>query len=187
MRRVLFALLFISCASSTYVTDVYRDPSAGATSFQRVAAIVMVQDPAVRKQAEDEMVRQIGSRAVASYTLLSAEDERGPEVVRAKLQSQGIDGAVTMRLLSAGEEPLDVGGNVGDPNKAFSGYYAGGRTNTTAWEQVVRVETEIFSIADNKLLWSGATKTFNAEEAKDIVANVSKTVSAELRKSGLMK
>jgi hypothetical protein len=189
MRPLLtFAFLLAACRHApTLVTDVYRDPSASRIEFRRVAAIALVQDPAVRRAAEDEMVRHLGTKGVASYTVVRAEDERGAEAVRARLQSEGIDGAVTMRLLSLGEEPLDPRGEVGDSYKAFTGYYGAGPRGAAEWESVARVETEIFSLTANRLLWSGATKTFSPSDAKQIVSDVARTVAAELRKSGLIE
>src|SRR5512140_2220727 len=113
MKR-LFAVLFLTACShaSTQMTDLYRDASVKRLDFQRVAAIAITRDPDIRKTAEDEMVRQLGAKGVASYTILSAEDERNAETVRTKLQSAGIDGAVTMSVLSVGDEPMDVKGQI---------------------------------------------------------------------------
>ncbi len=185
MKRMIPILLFAACASSTQVTDVYREPAAGRVAFQKVAAIALVEDPAVRRAAEDEMVKHLRGKGVASYTVLAPEDEKNAAAVVAKLQSLGIDGAVTMRLLSRGDEPIDVQGNIPDSYKAFTGYYGSGPRTNAGWEEVIRVETEIYSVAENKLLWSGATKTFEAKDARSVVESVSKSVADELRKTNL--
>jgi hypothetical protein len=187
-HQMLSLLLFVACtSSSTLITDIYRDKDTKTMNFQRVAAIAIVADPAVRKIAEDEMVRSLGEKGVASYTLLTPEDEKAPHTVRQKLQSLGIDGAVTMRLLSKGDEPIDVRGDVPDPYKAFSGFYGAGFNGAHSWESVVRVETEIFSINDDKLLWSAATKTHDPSEAKFVVTGVAKAVADELRRTGMIQ
>lgn len=183
MRTLPAILLLTACSASTYLTDVHREPGAQFASYQRVAAVVVAQDEDTRREAEDEIVRQLGARGVASYTILTPEDERSPESVRQKLLSAGCDGAVVMSLLSAGEEPIDVTGNIPDAHKAFTGYYGAGRGQAAGWEQVVRIETEIFALAENRLLWSAASKTFEASSAREVVADVSKAVAAEIRKT----
>jgi hypothetical protein len=189
MRRsapLALSFLLFACSHTTQLTDVFRDPSATATRFNKVAAFVMAEDPSVRQTAEDEIVRRIGPKAVASYTLFSKADEQSADTVRAKLQSLGIDGAVTMSLLSMGEEPIDPRGEMGDSGKSFSGYYGHhSRGSEAGWENVARIQTQIFSVPDNKLLWSAATKTFNPKDAKELVAKTADQVEQELRKSGL--
>ena len=190
MKRILPVLaLSVACSSaSTHLTDVYRNPEAKSFQFQRVAAIAIVEDPDIRRTAEDAMVQQLHGKGVASYTILTAEDEKSPESVRAKLAANNVDGAVTMRLLSLGEEPMDVRGEISDSEKAFSGYYgASHRGVASAWESVARIETQIFSVRDGKLLWSAASKTFSPADAKGVVNAAANAVASELRKEGLIQ
>jgi hypothetical protein len=168
------------------MTDVYRDPSLTTTRFNRIATFVIAEDQDVRKTAEDELVRRIGPKAVASYTLFTKADEQSADTVRAKLQSLGIDGAVTMSLLSMGEEPIDPRGEMGDSGKSFSGAYGhGSRGAAESWENVARIQTQIFNVTENKLLWSAATKTFDPKDAKQLVAATADQVEKELTKAGL--
>jgi hypothetical protein len=188
MRRTLAILLFAGCAShSTFTTDVYRDPAATQLNFQRIAAIAIARDPEVRRAAEDAMVAHLGPKGVASYTLLSDADERSADTVRAKLQSANFDGAVTMKMLSNGEEPMDVRGNIPDPYKAFSGHSGAGEYRPVEREQVVRIETQIFSVRENKVLWSTATKSFSPDSVKSVVTDVAKVIADELRRDGLIQ
>ena len=190
MKRILPVLaLAMACSSaSTKLTDVYRSPDTKTIQFQRIAAIAIVEDPDIRRTAEDAMVQQLRGKGVASYTLLTAEDEKSPDTVRAKLAANNFDGAVTMRLLSLGEEPMDVRGEISDSEKAFTGYYgASQRGVAAAWENVARIETQIFSIRDGKLLWSAASKTFSPSDAKGVVNAAADAVASELRKEGLIQ
>src|SRR5688572_14486243 len=130
-------LLLLTACASTVVTDVYREPASSYPRFQRIVAIALTDNAEARREAEDELVRRIGDRATASYSVLTAEDERDPAAVRARLHSAGFDGAVVMTLLSASEEPLDVSGVYPDSYKQFTGYYGSNRGNAANWEQVV--------------------------------------------------
>lgn len=188
-RTALLLLALTACSySSTHVTDVYRAPGLSKLSFNKVAAIAIVKDPSYRKTVEDEMAKQIGAKGVAGYTVLSDDDMRSADSVKAKLQSLNIDGVVTMELLSLGDEPMDVRGEIPDSYKQFSGYYGAARERgPDDMEKVARIETQIFSIPENKLLWSAETKTFEPSKARETVTAVAKAVGKELREQQLMK
>jgi hypothetical protein len=188
MKRLMPLLVLVACSHATNMTDVYRDPAATQFAFNRVAAIVIAEDQDVRRAAEDAIVTRLGPKGVASYTILAKEDEKDAETVRAKLKSLGIDGAVTMSLLSLGEEPIDPRGEMGDSGKSFSGYYGHhGRGAAESWEQVARIQTQIFSINENKLLWSAATKTFNPSDAKQLVIATAAQITDELKRDNLLR
>ena len=189
MRRLALLFLFAACShSSTQVTDVYRDPAASTFNFQRVAAIALTDNVEMRRKVEDAMVQHLGAKGVASYTILVTEDERNAAAVRDKLRSLDIDGAVTLSLLSMGDEPIDVRGDIPDAYKAFSGYYgASSHGGAAAWANVARIETQVFSVSEDKLLWSAATKTFDPSNPDELVGTVARAVAAEMRKSGLIQ
>ena len=180
--------MLAACSStSTDITDVVREPGTERFNFQRVAAIAIARDPALRRQAEDEMARQLGAKGVASHTILSDEDMKDVDAVRAKLQSNNFDGAVTMELLSLDEERIDPRGAIPDPYQAFGASHTRGRDIASDWEEVARVETQIFSVATGKLLWSAATRTFKpGQNPKDTVAAVARVIAKELRSEGLV-
>ena len=190
MRRLALLFLLAACSySSTQVTDVYRDPAASKFNFQRIAAIALTDNVEMRRKVEDAMVQHLGGKGVASYTILATEDERNAAAVRDKLRSLNIDGAVTLSLLSMGDEPIDVHGAIPDSYKAFSGYYgaASSHGGAAAWASVARIETQVFSVSEDKLLWSAATKTFDPSNPDELVGTVARAVAAEMRKSGLIQ
>jgi len=178
----------VACSHTTQMTDLYRDPGVTSLKFDRVAAIALTDDAQMRRTVEDEMVQQIGPKAVAANTILSADDYKSADAVRAKLQSLKIDGAVVLSLLSIGEEPIDPQGGMSDSQKSFSGYYGhGGGGGVYAYENVARLQTQIFSVPDNKLLWSAATKTFEPKDAKQMIAATAAQIRSELQKDGLVQ
>src|ERR1700755_52524 len=105
MKRLIPLLLIAAACASTHVTNVYRAPDSARPHLTKIAAIALGDSADLRRATEDEMAKQSGRRGVAGYTVLSEDDRKSAESIRAKLQSAGFDGAVTMRLLSMGEEP----------------------------------------------------------------------------------
>jgi hypothetical protein len=51
-------------------------------------------------------------------------------------------------------------------------------------EQIIRVETSVYSLEMNKLVWSGITESFNPLSPAALMTEVAETVIKELRKQG---
>ena len=65
----------------------------------------------------------------------------------------------------------------------FWGYYGYTRAYDPGYyhtQQLVRVETSIYSIAQDKLLWVGTTETVNPKSLSTLIEELSKAVRQEL-------
>jgi hypothetical protein len=187
----LLALTLTACAS-TVIRESWREPTAGRLEFRKVLALVISADGSIRRIAEDELVRQMqGTEAVAAYTLLTEEDYQDLEQAKAKVTAAGFDGAVTMRFVSAEKQVTGVPGTYAAPYTSFWGYYG------YAWpvvyepgylrtDTIVRVETNVYSVTGEKLLWAGISETFNPSDAQTLVRDVAQAVAKELKKQGLV-
>lgn len=175
-------LLAVACHSSSYVTDVYQEDDVTKLSFDRIAAIAITDDADDRKIVEDEMAKQIGPKGVASYTIVGMQDLQDADTVRAMLAQAGFDGAVTMELLSLNDEPIDPRGNMSDPYKRAYGAAGAG----TGLEKVARIETQIVSVKENRVLWSAETKTFDPSDFKKVVASVAGAIRSSLHEDKLI-
>ena len=88
----------------------WKNPEAQPTSWQgqRIAAFVITFERAVRQDAEINLARELterGAVGVAGHTLVPLEMFRkDPDGARKKLESEGITGAVVMRVVSSDQE-----------------------------------------------------------------------------------
>ena len=187
-RAALVGLaLTVGCAS-TQMEDTWTDPAARGADMEKMAVIYMGQDEGVRRMAEDEVSKEItGAQVVPSYQALQgvALDDR--EAVRQKLQAGGYDGVIVMRLASVTEQPVAVGG----PYGTFDGYYdwAAPTVYGPAYldtETTVRMVSTVYDVDQNKLIWSGASETFDPNSAKQLVEDVSRKVGETLEKEGII-
>ena len=69
----------------------------------------------------------------------------------------------------------------------FDGYYgwAGGAVYAPGYmetDTVAKVVSNMYSLDDNKLVWSGTSKTFDPVSAKEFMTDVSKAVAKSLQK-----
>lgn len=182
------------CASSRIQTT-WTDPTAVGKplDFQKVAAVALLQDGALRRVAEDELVRAIregedgprGVEALPSYTLLDSDDLDDPERARAKLAAAGFDGAAVVSVLDSQQRVNYVPGM---PTSYGFGYgwtmYDPGYVTT---DTVVYVQTNIYDLADKKLLWSGTTENYNPRDIKDLIDDTAHDVGGALRKEGMIR
>ena len=53
-------------------------------------------------------------------------------------------------------------------------------------DQLVYVETTIYSVPDRKLLWAGVTETINPRDVRRTVGEIVDAVAKNMRKEGLL-
>lgn len=155
---------------------------------EKVAAVVMVSDQAIRLPGEDALARELSARGadgVAMYTLAGAGLDEAK--ARAAAEKAGVVGVVVLRPVRVDKEissrPTNSGpmpgGFWGGSGPAWSGTEI--RTDT-----IIIVETLVYSLAQNKLVWSGHSKTTNATNLNRLIENTAKQVGDELVRQGLI-
>ena len=184
---VAIATLVASCAS-TDMTSTWTDPGAKGAELQKVAVVCLTKDPGLRRMAEDTTASQLqGAQAIPSYKILGDQDLKDREAVKAKLREAGINGVLIMRMTGVTEQVSAVDG----PYGTFDGYYdyAGAAVYDPAYLQtdtVVHMVSNLYSLDQNKLIWSGVSQTFDPASAKSYMTSVSKAVAKSLQKDRLI-
>lgn len=51
---------------------------------------------------------------------------------------------------------------------------------------MVTIETNVYSVTEDKLLWSGISETFNPSDVAKVVNDIADAASRELRRQGLL-
>jgi hypothetical protein len=181
------ALTTFGCAS-TELTGTWTAPGVQGASLGRVAVIYMTKDPGLRRIAEDAAAAQLGPAATPSYQVLGDTDPRDALAVKEKLDALGFQGSLVMRLTNVSEQVSAVSG----PYPTFVGYY--GWAAPTVWgpaylqtETIVHMVSNLYSLEhEGKLIWSGASKTFDPASAQSAVSGVAKAVGKQLKKEHLI-
>src|SRR5690606_16013092 len=118
-----------------------------------------------RRAGEDALAREItarGAQGVAMYRLLPDPAPANESAVRAAFESAGAKGVVVMRLVQVDKEVVSAPVAHSSPayGRYWGGYYGGGWTGTELrTDTIVSVETLVYSLAQNKLVWAGQSKT----------------------------
>jgi hypothetical protein len=181
------ASVAMGCAS-TEMTSTWTDPSARGAELSKVAVICLAKDPGLRRMAENTAAANMtGAQAVPSYQVLGEADLRNREAVKQQLKAQGFQGVLVMRLAGINEQVTVAGG----PYGTFDGYYdwAGNMVYSPGYLQtdtVVHVISNLYSLQDQKLIWSGVSQTFDPASAQSFMNDVSKAVAKSLQQNRLV-
>ena len=152
---------------------------------------------ATRRAAEDALVERIGSdRAVASHTMFTAQEVQNAQdneaAVRREVQDAGVDAAIVMRMVNEQQKlsytpgmsyPSYYGGFYGFYGYGWGMAYSPGYLRT---DTIVSVETNVYDLDGDELIWAGVTETFNPNEVSQMVNEIANAVSKDLRNRGLL-
>jgi hypothetical protein len=191
-----------SGVSGTVFEESWADPDAQPLQLRgsKVVAAVIIQDPPARRRAEDALARQItalGGQGVPMYSisLESAPDKEGESKTRAAVEAIGAKGIVVMRPIDVQHKTSATDAMSADD--VYGGYWGGyyGIGWSDPWiekspdvrtDLVVTVETLVFSLPQNKLIWTGTSATTNPENVERLVNKLAVEGTTELRSRGLL-
>jgi len=184
---IAVVLGFAACGGSTTIEQSWKAPNLAPSNLHNVVTVYMSRDETMRRTVEDSMTQRLahlGVRAVPAYSVLSDDDLKDRDRAKAKLVAGGYDGVVALRLVG-NETKLVATPSTFDGywGMAWPGAYSPGYLST---ETVVRVETKVFSLADNKLVWSGLSKTVDPNTMSSAIDDVTNVVAKALEKQQII-
>src|SRR5262252_3195130 len=199
-RLTAVALLALAaCAGGTKFVNTWKAPDAAPLSVKQgdlVIAMVISKEETQRRTGEDflsEELRQRGLRPIPSFTLIPTDQVGDREKAAAAIQESGAAALFVLRPIAVNKEqtyvpPTYMGGPYGGGWGPYYGYgwsaaYSPGYVVT---DTVVRVETLVFDLRQNKLLWAGTSETTNPGELAQFMRDLVKAVGADMRKKGVI-
>ena len=204
MKRFLLlavaALLLSACATPTRLSNSWRDATYAGTPFRHVLVLGFGADGATRRVFEDEFARSLqvaGVTATPSYTLESGVSESDVEKVRDLVKRSGADGVLTTRLIGLDKHTNVMPGQVMMVptvvyRRGLYGYYGYYSTPmlvqtppSTYQYEVLTLETNLWQVIGEHLVWSGTTETFAPENTRKTAQELAQVVVKTLRAQGL--
>jgi hypothetical protein len=190
-------LVFLAAAtatggcSTTRLQSTWRAPDAAPLALlgRRVVAFVDVLDALQGRSAEVALAMALSNRGVvgvAAHTLIPESERRDPELIRARLTEAGITGVVIMRVTQVlYPQPASGPTRVGSTYGGFDDAWDTERWRTPTEHDVppnrdtrVYVHTDVYSVAQGKLVWSGETRS---KKPADIFSLMTQLVDATVR------
>jgi hypothetical protein len=193
LTRVVLALLTaipLGACASTGIAESWVDPGTRELPrFQKVFVAYLGTDAAAQRLAEDSIAQHLEAPEVLkSYELYP--DARGldPTRVKDELRAQGCDGALMMRVARV-EQELSATSTHPGYYGSFGGYWGHGygAPMEVRTDEIVHMETNLYSLADDKLLYSARSETFNPSSTEDLVDEIAEAIAKDLQERGLRR
>jgi hypothetical protein len=205
-RRVAAALVLTVCAAATTIADkpkftsTWKAPDSSGIRFvgKKVAALVISGDQNIRVSAEEQLVAEISKRGVsgiATYRMAPQEELATAERARPWFERAGVEGVVAMRPVLADSQTV-YSPSMWVTSSYYStlwGYYGYGWAGVTGVggstrrEDTIVVETLVFSLPLNKLLWAGVSSTTNPDQQPVFMKQLVDAAVAEMKKQRLIQ
>jgi hypothetical protein len=201
MKKMLIGVCIIcvvaaSC-TSTRIMSSWSEPNKSIVlnKLNKVLAVALLKNETNNRKAEDQMIERLNGKGIVSYSYLNTNFNNKNELgIRDKIKLDGFDGVVTMRLIDVDKERTYTPGKLSSyplEYRTFSGYYY--RTWNTystpgyyATTKTYTIEINVFSIKEDKIIWTGLTQTTDPDGVNKMTADVVRTVFKKMKKDGFI-
>jgi len=206
MKRLAIALsivcaLSVAAGAKAKFITTWKSPDAGNVVYagKKVVGLIVSNDMSLRISSEEALARELTSKGVqglAAYKVIPREEIRDKDTVKAWFERTGAAGVVVLRLVDLSKEtsPSVVAWQSMPYYGSFGAYYpyawgatidlspASARTDVT-----VVVETLIFDVGGDKLLWAGTSESSNPKGAQVLIKDIVDAAADRMRKDGLIR
>jgi len=191
-HKVIIALGIIttitSCGGSTYMVDSWKAPgeTLKTDDLEKVMVSVLTKNETSRRIAE-EQVAGYNSAFTQSYKALGTEKVALDTAMSKQiLRKENFDAVLVFTLKEKNTSQTWVPGNSYN-YWGYHGWYYGSYYDPGYIQEDVNymVETNLFSLTENKLLWSGITKTVNPVSLEQTISEVVKQTYHRMQNDGL--
>ena len=198
LLALLATVLLSGCASTFQST--FKDPEAAPLEFrnQKVIAVVLLNGETSRNLAEDRLAQQIaayGAQGYSMHRMFPNATVGNEQATRTAMEAAGVKGVVVMRPIYV-DRKVRITEHYQEPSYAsfWGGYYGtgfaisvstGSNEPTVTETKTVYVETLVYSLKQNKLVWGGRSKTTDADTLAELIQVLAKATVSELKREGL--
>jgi len=175
-----FSLVLTSCGPKVKVVNSWSDDSLSNYSIDSVLVIGVARSDLTRKMFDDSFVEAFAEknvRAIPGYKFIPLEKHEFPdrEVVKKIIRDSGTKSVLITRVIDKKTETNVSGGGIysvynPSPNSYsmydYYGYSISYIPPTEIVDDILYMESNLYDIANNKLLWSVQTKVVNPVKAK---------------------
>jgi hypothetical protein len=185
-------------AGSKYIS-VFRNPVARPPDFSKIkmAAFVLIPEEEFREGRQETLAGELRRRGIdceAGHLVLPAKLAGDRAKSMERLKQRGIGAAILMRMVGDEERTTYTPGTAWYTQPwypSLSSYWSYGWTAIYtpgyAWkDRVVTLETVIYSIDNDELIWAGRSETANPKDIRKFVKDLIDATGKELRKAGLI-
>jgi len=194
------AIAAAGCAAQTSFVTTWRAPNVAPARLagQKVVAVLVSKDEGLRRGIEELLAANLtkhGVTGIPANSIIPTAEVTDEAKVKAKLESIGAASAVVMRAVGRDQNYVDSpAAFYGGPSYSsfYGGYWGVGWGGVydpgyVRTETVLHIETLVYSLRENKLVWAGQSKTVNASDADRVIRDLVNQVAATMKKQGLLE
>ena len=200
MKLVKILAFFFGCAATlfscggTELTRTHVDPAFKGKGFSNILVIAVTNQKETRRLFEQEFVAQLTSAGVLASASMDAipmpsDLKIEKRAIRDVVNRLGNDAVIVTHMV--GKEEKDIYTRSSYEGLGFYSNY--GRIYDYAHDPgyastrtTVRLETNLYDVETEKLIWTGQSKTWNADSRTEIIHEVIEAVIRNLQQKNLI-
>jgi hypothetical protein len=168
--------------------------------FRKMLIASIMENYLVRQEFEDEMkelLEKYNVEGIQSYMVLPPRNEMMEGELKQRIKESSLDSVLVIRPKAMRKETQEVvtGGSYLPPpgyytfwpywNMAYSGFYA--TSSYTKENVIVRVEFNLYSTKDEKLVWSGESDTLYSKNFEKLGKGYAQALVNQLKKDKVIR
>lgn len=202
----IWLVFLCACSPSTRITGSWVEPSAKGQSVQgkRVFIASLTRNMEVRTKLENALAEQANQRGIAA---VKSTEHFSPDFYQniptennllKQIRNTGSNAILTISLINKESETRYVPGTNSYAPFPYYGWYGGFYSYFNYWrprfydpgyyvtDKTYFMETNLYDIASNKLIWSAQSETINPGSIDNFVRTYPKVLVSQLIKDGLL-
>jgi len=190
---VSLGLVLLAACASTKVVEHWSDPDFNA-KLKNIMVLSLNQSDKSRRLFENSFLDALKQRKIqslASYTLLPSNEDLDKEKVKSAINGSDIDAVLVLRSVKITMEERYVQaqttGTRYNSFYAYVGEYRPTYSSYTTDDKLVHLETNLYAVDGEKLIWTGKTETSNPSDVHAYLVDLTKTVLDNIDKTGFIQ
>ena len=186
-------LVLLAACANTKVVEHWADPDFNA-KLKNIMVLSLNQSDKSRRLFENSFLDALKQRNIqssASYTLLPSNEDLDKEKVKAVITGSDIDAVLVLRAVKITKEERHVRAQAsGTRYNSFYSYVGEYRPTYSAYttdDTLVHMETNLYAVDGEKLIWTGKTENFNPSDVNAYLVDLTKTVLDKIDKTGFIQ
>ena len=199
MKKLIIPLIFLlfSC-TSTKIISTWSEPNKKIkiNTLKKVLVMARFKTETSNRKAEDNMVKYLNGSGIQSYNYLKLNfNKENIDAIRSKIKKDNFDGIVTMRLIDVDQEQIaqrDISNRYPNNYRDFNNFFYESQMsyenpNYYVTTKTYTIETNVYSINENKIIWTALTETTDPDGVEKMTADISKIVYNQMVKDSFVQ
>jgi hypothetical protein len=193
---VLISLVLGGCGATKLVKR-WDDETYTGGPLKKMIVIGVFDHEVTRAYFENEFVTGMKNKdAVQSFTLMpDLQDLESKDAIIKMVKEAQADSILVVRVVGKNEKDYYIPGRVQwIPNVYANTYNYYGRAYRARYlpafnqyEKTFTLETRVYALSTEKLVWAGRTSVMNPRSAEAGIRSLAKNVTKDMRKTGIME